>query len=147
MRSGIIAGSMPATLLQTVQTLPFPVLLTEGFGKQSMSAQIFTLLKEAEDKEASLFCDYDPQLGQRPEVVIPKTANPNTPLVSAAQPIRVGQEVKLLRAPYSGQLGKVEKIYNLSQILATGAKAQGVNVRLADGNVVFIPYANIDIVI
>jgi hypothetical protein len=144
---GMIAGSMPASLVTMVQTLPFPVLLTDGFGKQSMSAQIFSLLKEADTKEASLFCDYDPQLGQRPEIVIPKAANPNSLSISPARSIRVGQKVRILRAPYVGQIGKVEKIYNLSQVLATGAKAQGVNVRLDDGNVVFIPYANFDIVI
>lgn len=144
---GIIAGSMPASLIDLVHSLPFPVLLTEGFGKQNMSARIFTLLKEADGKEASIFCQYDPKLGQRPEIVIPKAVNPNSPLISPAVPVRRGQEVRLLRAPYVGQIGKVEKIYVLSQVLATGAKAQGVNVRLADGNVVFVPYANFDIVI
>lgn len=144
---GIIAGSMPAGLLDLVTSSPFPVLLTDGFGQQNMSAQIFALLKEADGKEVSIFCQYDPKLGQRPEIVIPKAVNPNSPLISPALPVRQGQEVRLLRAPYVGQIGKVEKIYVLSQVLATGAKAQGVNVRLADGNVVFIPYANFDIVI
>lgn len=144
---GIIAGSMPATLWELTQTMPFPIFLSEGFGKQSMSTQVFSLLKESDGNEISLFCAYEAKLGQRPEVVLPKKLNPNSPLVSAAKPIRVGQDVRLLRAPYVGQSGKVEKIYNLSQVLATGAKAQGANVRLADGNVVFIPYANFDILV
>ncbi len=105
------------------------------------------MLKDAEDQETSLFADYDDQSGQRPEIIIPHPAIATSEAVLASKPIRIGQQVRLLREPYVGQIGNVSKIYSLSQIIATGAKAHGVGVQLADGNVVFVPHANFDLII
>ncbi len=144
---GIIAGSMPAELCQAATSLPFPIILTDGIGKQNMTAQIFNLLQQADGQEASLFGDYDEPKGQRPEIIIPQPTSPTTETVSANKPIRVGQPVRLLRPPFMGQIGEVVKIYSLSQMIGTGAKAKGVDIQLSDGNVVFVPNANFDVII
>ncbi len=145
--AGIVAGSMPAELCEAALTLHYPVILTEGIGKQNMSPAIFSLLQKADGRETSLFGSYEQSRGQRPEIIIPESATPASEAVTANKPVRLGQTVRLLRAPYAGQSGKIIKIYTLSQIVATGAKAQGVDVQLADGNVAFVPFANFDVII
>lgn len=145
--AGMILGGMSAQLCMAVVDSPFPVILTDGIGKHTMTEPVFTLLKEAEDLETSLFADYDEARGQRPEIIIPRPATTTSEAVSASKPIRIGQQVRLLREPYVGQIGNVTKLYSLSQIIATGAKAHGVGVQLADGNVIFVPHANFDVII
>lgn len=145
--AGVIVGSMTAECYRIAPLVNYPIILTDGVGKQNMSQPIFNLLQQADGKETSLFASYDESRGQRPEVIIPEAVSATSETVTANKPIRVGQTVRILRAPYAGQLGQIARIYTLSQLLATGAKAQGVDVKLADGNEVFIPFANFDVVI
>ncbi|MCL4265162.1 MAG: hypothetical protein KJ069_18240 [Anaerolineae bacterium] len=145
--AGIIAGSMSAELCEAAYKLNYPIILTEGIGKQSMSPGIFSLLQKVEGRETSLFANYDTSRGQRPEIIIPEPATPASEAVQANKPLQIGQKVRLLRPPFVGQTGEIIEIFTLSQLLATGAKAQGVNIRLADGHVVFVPFANVDVII
>lgn len=145
--AGIIAGSMTADLCDAAYQLNYPVILTDGVGKQSMSPVIFGLLQQVEGRETSLFANYDASRGQRPEIIIPEPATPSSEAVQANKPLQIGQKVRLLRAPFVGQTGEVVEIFTLSQLLATGAKAQGANIRLADGQVVFTPFANVDVIV
>jgi hypothetical protein len=143
--AGIIAGSMSANLCLAAAALSYPIILTDGVGKQNMTPAVFSLLQRMDGRETSLFADYEPGRGQRPEIIIPETPTAAAEAVAANRPIRPGQTVRLLRAPYVGHTGELVKIYTLSQILATSAKAQGVDVQLADGNVVFVPFTNFDV--
>jgi hypothetical protein len=145
--AGLIAGSMSAELCLAVSGLSYPIILTDGVGKHNMLPAIFSLLQQAEGREASLFANYDASRGQRPEIIIPEAATPTSEAVQANKPLQIGQKVRLTRPPYAGQLGEIVKMYGLSQVLMTGAKAQGVDIRLADGHVVFMPYANLDVII
>ena len=54
---GIIVGGMDAGLCQNLDSLPFPVLLTEGFGTLSMSQPVFALLQSNMGREALLSAD------------------------------------------------------------------------------------------
>lgn len=145
--AGIIAGSMSAELCEAAYELNYPIILTDGVGKQSMSPGIFSLLQKVEGRETSLFANYDTSRGQRPEIIIPEPATPASEAVQANKPLQIGQKVRLLRPPFVGQTGEIMEIFTLSQLLATGAKAQGVNIRLADGHMVFVPFANVDVII
>lgn len=145
--AGIIAGSMPAELCDAAYALNYPIILTDGIGKQNMSSVVFSLLQKVEGLETSLFANYDASRGQRPEIIIPESATPTSEVVQANKPLQIGQKVRLLRPPFAGQTGEVVEIFALSQLLATGAKAQGANIRLADEHVVFVPFANLDVII
>lgn len=145
--AGIIAGSMPAELCDAAYSLNYPIILTDGIGKQPMQPTVFNLLQQIEGRETSLFANYDSSRGQRPEIIIPEAATPTSEVVQANRPLQVGHKVRLLRSPYTGQTGEVVEIFTLSRLLGTGAKAQGVNIRLADGHVVFVPSANVDVII
>ncbi|NJN54313.1 MAG: hypothetical protein HC804_05860 [Anaerolineae bacterium] len=145
--AGIIAGSMAAELCDVAYEMNYPIILTDGVGKQNMSPTIFTLLQKAEGRETSLFANYDASRGQRPEIIIPEAATPSSEAVQANKPLQIGQKVRLIRTPHMGQTGEVVKIYTRSQLLTIGAKAQGVDIRLADGHELFVPFANVDVIV
>lgn len=145
--AALVVGSMSAELCTAVLALDLPVILTDGIGKQNMLPEAFELLQQADGREASLFGIYDKSLGQRPEIIIPEGAKLNSEPITANTAVRVGQHVRLLRAPHVGQLGQVVQLYNMGQLLATGAKAQGADVQLDNGTKLFVPFANFDVII
>jgi len=143
---GLIAGSMPATICQMAASFSFPVILTDGIGDQSMAQPIFQLLQASEGREASLFGQLQDHSGNRPEIIIPLEAGPGVEAPPLNKPIAVGQTVRILRPPYSSQVGQVVRVYRHAQMTPIHTRAHGVDVRLADGHVVFIPSANLDII-
>jgi hypothetical protein len=144
---GVIVGSMPTELCQLGTRLSIPIILTDGVGTQGMSSPVFDLLKQADDHDVSLFADYDPQASRRPEIIIPEPATPGTEAPPESKPVTVGQTVRILRPPYTSQVGEVVRLYELKQVTPIGTKAYGADVQLSDGNVVFVPSANLDVMI
>lgn len=144
---GMIVGSMTAELCQAAETLPFPVIVTDGVGHRRMAEPIFDLLMESEGREVSLFGVREESRLQRPEIVIADSAAPKFDPPVGDVPIAVGQTVRILRSPYSSQIGEVVKVFALAQQTAVGTKAHGANVKLRDGHVAFVPFTNLDILI
>ena len=139
---GVVAGSAPATLMEAMRHVRFPVVLTEGFGRESMAGPIFDLLGQSEGRDASLF---DGRSG-RPEIVIPLPAPQEEELPVRPEPLTVGGRVRVLRAPHAGEVGEVVAVHNRSQNTTIGLRAAGADVALPDGKVVFIPFANLDLI-
>ena len=144
---GLIAGSMPASICQMAASFSFPVILTDGIGDQSMAQPIFQLLQASEGQEASLFGQLQDFSGNRPEIIIPTEAGPGVEAPPLNKPVAIGQTVRILRAPYSSQVGQVVRIYRHAQMTPIQIRAYGVDVRLPDGQVVFVPHANFDIIV
>jgi hypothetical protein len=63
------------------------------------------------------------------------------------QPLAIDHMVRILRAPYTGQTGQVMRLNHYRKRTETGIVAYGADVKLTDGNVVFVPYANLDTII
>ncbi len=141
---GIIAGSMPAELCRASFSFSYPIVLTEGAGRQPLSLPVFELLQEMEGKPASLFGRYRAEEGQRPEIVIAQPAAVGTEAPRLVRSVELGQKVRILRAPYASQVGEVVKLYRKTQNTPVNIKAHGAGVQLADGQVVFIPGRNFD---
>lgn len=144
---GIILGSTSAAICQICRSLPFPVILTDGVGNQRMARPVFDLLQESEGRQASLFGQKETSSVSRPEIIITHSATPGVDPPPAQVPIRIGQTVRILRAPFSGRVAEVVRIYTYAQTTNIGTKAHGADVRFADGHVVFVPFANLDIMI
>lgn len=143
--AGMIVGSMPAALIPVAQTLPFPLIVTDGFGQPAMSEIIFNLLKKQENREVTLLGKMDLEKGNRPEIIVGGGVTSHQ-AVRPPAPLAVGQSVRLLRQPYAQQVGQVVKLFEQAQALETGIYAPGVAVKLANGQVVFVPDANLDVV-
>jgi len=142
---GLIAGSMPAELCLRAESLSFPVIITDGIGGHAMARPIFELLKQSDEREATLFAGIEGGMNDRPEVVIVASDVPKKGAPDPMEPLEVGSSVRILRRPYSSQVGTVSRLYSRAQNTSIGTKAPGADVQLPDGQVVFVPYVNLEI--
>jgi hypothetical protein len=141
---GIVAGSIRADLLEAAEAVSFPVLITDGVGKQRMAAPIFQLFLQAEKKEATLFGQSS--RNQRPEIIIPLGGTAAASNIST-EPLAVGQAVRILRAPYRNEVGEVVRLYERARTTAVLSPTYGADVQFPDGNITFVPLANLDALI
>jgi hypothetical protein len=146
---GAVFGSMPAELCQVVAALPFPVFLTDGIGYQPMAEPIFELLQQSEEREASLLSRISQRRGSRPEIIIPLPAAEAMAetLPNQVLPLAIGQTVRLLRAPYSSLTGKVVALHGQTKPTTTGLRLPGAEVKLSNGEVISVPYTNLDVIL
>jgi hypothetical protein len=143
---GIITGSMPIELCEAATSINFSVLLTEGIGKQPIAQPIFQLLQELVGEDATLFTHADDEMGQRPEIIVPRKGVPNE-MHPYNKPLTIGQTVRILRSPHQSNVGVIQTIYTHSHHTPDGVKAHGATVKLSDGTVIFVPTVNIDALI
>lgn len=145
---GIIAGSVNAGLCHFLQSLPFPVLVTEGFGTLSMRQDVFVLLQANTGSEAMLNAHTQAPWGtRRPEVLIPLEGEEEIPIEELIPlPLRVGMRVQGLRDPYLGAVGTVSDLPALPQVLESGARLPVAKVVLEDGDPALIPLANLALI-
>ena len=142
---GVIVGSVSSGIIDALAEVRFPILVTDGFAGQPMAAPIFRLLQQSENREASLFGRMD---NGRTEIVIPLPASARQEAPPpAVQTVTEGQQVRILRAPYAGQVGRVVTVHNRAQSTAIGLRMTGADVALDDGSVVFVPFTNLDLLI
>lgn len=145
---GVIAGSVGAELCPFLKFLPFPVLITEGFGSLPMSQQVFDLLQANAGREAMLSADTQTRRGaKRPEVLIPLRADEEVPREEAnMNPLKIGDQVRALRAPYLGVMGIVAELPSMSETVESGAQLPVAVVVLEDEKQVLIPLANLELI-
>ncbi len=144
----LVAGSLPSRLASRALALPFPVVITEGFGNIPMAEVIFTLLHSNEGRECAVD-GHTPGTGDggRPDIIIslPVSAPP-PPLPVHGTPVKEGSRVRALRAPYLGAVGEVRALHDRAEALPTGAYLPGAEVDLEGHGVVFVPYANLELI-
>jgi hypothetical protein len=145
---GLIAGSMDGDLRAQAQAAPFPVILTEGFGRVPMADPVFQLLRGQSGREASISAETRARFGvMRPEILIPlPTESRPSPPPPPGAPLTVGAQVRLVRPPYLGAVGVVSAIVEKARRVESGAQVHGAEVELG-GNTgtVFVPYVNLEL--
>jgi hypothetical protein len=141
---GIVAGSIRANLLAAAAAVSFPILITDGVGKQRMAAPIFQLFLQAEKEEATLFGQSTPT--QRPEIVIPLSGTAAA-AAQGTEPLAVGQAVRILRAPHRNEVGEIIRVYERARTTTVLSSIYGADVQLPDGSITFVPFANLDALI
>ena len=144
---GIVTGGLVPELLPILESLPFPVIVTAGFREVAMIDEIFDLLRENEGREASIGGQTGREWnGQRPEIIIPR---PNTePPVRERQQfgqLAPGVRVRIIRAPHAGSVGTVLDIPRYARRIATGTRVRCAEVDIGQGEPVFVPLVNLDI--
>jgi hypothetical protein len=145
---GVIVGGVRSELCDWLESLPFPVMVTEAFGTQSMSQHVFSLLHSNAGREAMLSADTRARWDiKRPEVVIPlRSEKEALSEDSGPQPVKVGMRVRLLRAPYLGAIGTVADLPALPRAVESGARLPVAEVELEDEGPVLVPLANLELV-
>ncbi len=133
---GIIAGSMRATLRDRALAMPYPIIVTEGFGEIPMSTPAFELLHSSEGYEAAL-------IASPPSIVI------SVPEEILAPSRRMGKEeaglkVRVVRGPHRGLFGEVLEAGRREIALESGYIVPSALVRLENGVEVELPVVNLE---
>jgi hypothetical protein len=125
------------------------IIATEGFGRMRMADRTFHLLREHDGHPASMSGATQIRAGViRPEVIIPATGGQpaDRAFEAATQGLTVGSPVRVIRNPYFGQLGVVAGLPEQPRQLPTEATVRVLDVRLASGETVTVPRANVEMV-
>ena len=142
---GLILGSTTTEIFRQATMFEIPVYITEGVQMRSMSSPVFDLLQQNEGKTASLLSS-EYSKTRRPEILITSQKKTGGLPVDAFSDIEIGQHVRLLRPPYSGQIGTIATIYPHARRSEVGYLTAGADVKLSSGEVVFVPDSNLDII-
>lgn len=144
---GIIVGSISSELMPELQALPFPILITEGFGTLPMSPYTFSLLQANLGREAMISADTQTRWDvQRPEVVIPLRSEEMPQEQPGPVPLEVGMKVRVVRSPYLGAMGSVTDLPPLPQVVESGGRLPVAEVELEKEGKVLVPLANLELI-
>jgi len=145
---GLILSSIDATLLPLAKKLKFPVVVVEGFGKLAMNTAAYKLLTTNDQRETTLNAEpLDRFVGRRPEIIIPLPTSGDLPLPPEVAEFKPGQQVRVVRAPNIGRIGKLIQIKPGTPVLVNGVQVEAGDVRLENGEMVVLPLANLEVLI
>lgn len=143
---GLILGGMSAELIPTARRLPYPVIVTEGFGEVPISEPIYSLLKNNAGREAALEAKpRAPYEIDRPEVIIPLPANREVKPPDEVVPLTAGLRVRVLRGPERGGVGVVREILEKAVGYPSGILARSAFVDMEGAGPTAVPLANLEI--
>ncbi len=130
------------------EDVPVTVIITEGFGKMRMAHRTFDLLKNLQGFKASINGATQIRAGvMRPEIIVPgyqpKEALKEQDLSQGLVP---GTPLRIIREPYFGQLAEVVDLPPELQVIETEAHVRILRAKLADGTIVTVPRANVEII-
>ena len=129
------------------------IIITEGFGQIKMAQKTFDMLKHREGSDASINGSTQIRAGVvRPEIIVPynkeDTAGSPAEKISTegneSAGISIGDQVRIIRNPNFGVLGKVKNLPSELQTIETEAKARVLEVEFPDGQTAIVPRANIE---
>lgn len=141
----LIIGTMPSHMFTDAAHGGIPIMVTNGAGLHGFSDAAFQVLKEAEGLHASLFPSGEE--ANWPEIIIPMEKKTTNEPIAPTSPIAVGQQVRLLRRPFTNQMAEIVYIFTRAQHTSIGSRAYGANVRLESNQIVFVPFANMEAII
>jgi hypothetical protein len=145
---GLVVGGLDSRLVGLVQSMPFPVIVTEGMGEFAMSQPVFDLLKAYDGQEASVRGAMEERGGAaRPEVVVYASyAGGDAELESRPEfLLENGSQVRIVGGPFMGKTGTVTGFAAHARTLPAGTKDRAVEVRLRSGESIFAPQANVEL--
>jgi hypothetical protein len=143
---GVILGGLASDLIPVTQRLPYAVVVLEGFGERPINPPTFQLLTSNVGREVAIDAQPPrPYRLQRPEVVIPLPATRDIELPDDVIPLKSGVRVRVLRAPYQGEVGVVQDVLDQAVEYPSGIRAMSAKIELGGGNVVTVPVANLDV--
>jgi len=125
------------------------LVLTEGFGRMEMAHATFELFGKRQGMLASVNGATQIRAGvMRPEVVIPVSGAEEKKGSGdhEAGAMDIGSEIRVIRAPFFGRLGKVTELPPELQELDSEARVRVLGVRFEDGEEATVPRANVELI-
>jgi hypothetical protein len=143
---GIVAPVAPLDLREKAMRLKVPVILTEGFGNLPPTGYLYDMLYKQRVSQAVFDAIMPNYLNNaRPEIIIPGgTARANTTLPNTDAPLDAGMLVRINRAPYFGQTGRIVDLPESPVQIENGLRVLSAQVRLQGGQTVLVPMANLE---
>jgi hypothetical protein len=129
----------------------FTLMLTEGFGTIPMARKTFQLLRDHVGQQASISGATQIRAGViRPELIIPSgqstEASALTSTSSGPGGLRVGDQVRIIRDPLFGKIGKVAALPPELKEIETESRVRVLEVEFHDRTRAVIPRANVEII-
>jgi len=149
----LLLGRDLGVAITGTEQVGFSLIITEGFGRIAMARRTFDLLGSKVGQRAS--CSGATQIRAgviRPEVIIPlgersavsgQRSERETAGVGGG--LRVGDQIRIIREPYFGQICRVFALPADLRLLPTGSKARVLEAELDDGQQIIIPRANVEL--
>ncbi len=132
------------------EKLGVTLVITEGFGKIDMAGSTFEILKANEGRRASINGATQIRAGVlRPEVIIPSDltdAQQSDTAKTSSAGLQVGSEIRVIREPYFGKLGKVVGLPPELRKLETESSVRVLEVEFDDGVRLVLPRANVEMI-
>ena len=130
------------------EDIPTTLILTEGFGSISMATRTFDLLKSLDGRQVSINGATQIRAGViRPEIIAPLDVRPETAeRASRGQLLEIDSNIRIIREPHFGALGIVTNLPPEPVQVESGAVVRVLEARLADGRLVSVPRANVEII-
>lgn len=127
------------------------LIITEGFGRISMAQRTFDLLKSRQGKRASISGRTQIRAGvMRPEIIISLAESESSMIknkdYSSGTGIQIGDQIRIIREPHFGKIGKIAALPSELQQIETEARVRVMEVELIDGKRVILPRANVEII-
>lgn len=145
---GLILGGLSGSLLETAVSLPFPVIVVEGFGRCPMNPFVFDLLMGHIGHEAAVDPGHpDPWRPRRPEILIPVPAS--SVVAAESQPdtlLREGCRVRIVRGDDRGQGGVVVGLPEHPVQYDIGVALPSAEIQADSGDRLMAPVNNVEIV-
>ncbi|HHT9108483.1 MAG TPA: hypothetical protein ACFYD9_07515 [Candidatus Wunengus sp. YC64] len=127
------------------------LIITEGFGKIEMAQRTFELLKSRTGAKTSINGATQIRAGVvRPEIIIPHNTTGKTSGEALDKPIdrgmEIGDQVRIIRVPYFGKIGKIKSLPFAPQKVETEATVRILEVEFPDGSTATVPRTNIEMI-
>lgn len=129
------------------ENIGYTLILTEGFGTIPMADRTFNLLKKYEGYKASINGATQIRAGvMRPEIIITHDNPVDVVTKNYAQAgLEAGDQIRIIRSPYFGKLGKVVRLPVELQKVESGTWVRVMTAEV-DGVEVTIPRANVEVI-
>ena len=126
------------------------LVVTEGFGEIPMADRTFDLLRECEGRKVSVSGATQIRAGVlRPEIIAPRLEARTGAAGSdgaAEQGLEVGRQIRVIRQPYFGRLGRITALPPELVALETEAKVRVLEVDFGNGSRAMLPRANVEMI-
>ena len=127
------------------------LIITEGFGEIAMAHKTFDILKAYAGSEASISGATQIRAGvMRPEIIVasdPAAAgNPTNADAASDEGLGIGRQLRAIRAPYFGRIGRVSDLPSELQEVESGARVRVLEVEFEDGVRAIVPRANVELI-
>jgi hypothetical protein len=145
---GLILSSIASSLVPLASSMPYPIIVLEGFGPLPMNGAAFNLLSTSDRRQVAINAEpWDRFADKRPEVFIPLPSDGRASPLHDTIEFAPGQRVRVVRAPQKSQIGTIVSLPTGMEVFPSGVQGPAARVRLENGEESVLPLANLEVLV